>query len=522
MSLSPTSSVGSSSSSSWRKLKQLHFPLNHEPNKPPIGLKWRSNTAFIVTTVGVGMFTDMFLYGLIVPVLPFMLEDRVHTSPAQIQSIVSAMLAAYAAAAMVASPFAGVLADKMSSSRQLPFLCGLATLALATVLLAVGQTIPVLAIARCLQGASSGIVWTVGLALLVETVGPKKLGQSIGTIFSAVSAAALLSPPLGGILYAKTGYAGVFGVGIAILIVDFIMRLLVVEKKVAERYYSTPSSPFTTPEDDEDSDSSPTETSPLLGSPTEQQDEDFDPSYILPIPSNPLTRAFPILFCLQSPALLTAFFIGLVQAILLGAFDATVPLVASTRYDFDSLNAGLLIFALAAPELVLGPIFGWAVDRYGTKPTAVLGFAYLVPLLTLLRLPSDLDGQTGIGMNGQIALYASLLALNGVGLALINSPSVVEAGTVIEKYWKANPHAFGESGPYAQLYGMNSMIWSGGLTLGPLMAGALKERVGYGDMNAVLAAICAVAAGLSLVYIGGSLKDVFRRRKDLARANGEV
>jgi len=170
-----------SPSASWWRMKNTPL-LDHGHGKPPIGLRWRSNTFFIISTVGIGMFTDMFLYGLIVPVLPFMLEERVHTPKSQIQSYVSTLLAVYAAASMVASPVSGILADKLSSSRQLPFLLGLIILALATVLLAVGQSIAVLTIARLLQGASSGVVWTVGLALLVETVGPENLGKAIGSV----------------------------------------------------------------------------------------------------------------------------------------------------------------------------------------------------------------------------------------------------------------------------------------------------------------------------------------------------
>lgn len=41
----------------------------------------------------------------------------------------------------------------------------------ATVLLAVGQSVAVLAIARFLQGASGGVVWTIGLAIIIEAVG---------------------------------------------------------------------------------------------------------------------------------------------------------------------------------------------------------------------------------------------------------------------------------------------------------------------------------------------------------------
>ncbi|OCK80138.1 MFS general substrate transporter, partial [Lepidopterella palustris CBS 459.81] len=222
-------------SSSWWRLKN-NVSMSSSSDKRPVGLCWRSNTYFIVVTVGVGIFTDLFLYGLIVPILPFMLEERVHTPKSEIQSQVSALLAVFAAASMVASPVAGMLADKLSSSRQLPFLLGLVILLLATILLAVGQSVAALATARLLQGASSGIVWTVGLALLVETVGPENLGKTIGSIFSVISVATLFAPPLGGILYAKTGYPGVFGLGLAFIILDFFLRLLVIEKNIAATY----------------------------------------------------------------------------------------------------------------------------------------------------------------------------------------------------------------------------------------------------------------------------------------------
>lgn len=149
--------------------------------KKPWGLKWRSNTLFIVTTVGVGLFTDLFLYGLVVPILPSILRDTVGVIDGNIQSDVSGLLAAYAAASVVTSPFAGILADRLSS-RQAPFLVGLLALLMATVLLFVGTTIPVLTIARVLQGVSAAFVWTVGLALVLETVGPKNLGKTIGSV----------------------------------------------------------------------------------------------------------------------------------------------------------------------------------------------------------------------------------------------------------------------------------------------------------------------------------------------------
>ena len=48
-----------------------------------------------------------------------------------------------------------------------------------------------------------------------------------------------------------------------------------------------------------------------------------------------------------------------------------------------------------------------------------------------------------------------------------------------------------------------SMVFSAGLTLGPLVSGGLKDAIGYGDMNIVIAVLCAVTAALSFIFVGG-------------------
>lgn len=126
----------------------------------------------------------------------------------------------------------------------------------------------------------------------------------------------------------------------------------------------------------------------------------------------------------EGPRLLTAFLVAFFQASLLGSFDATVPTEAQELFDFGSLKAGFLFIALGIPYLILGPIAGWAVDRYGTKPAAVIGFAYVVPVLILLRLPTR-------GGMSQIVLNCAILVLRGIGLAIIRSPSIVEASQVV-------------------------------------------------------------------------------------------
>lgn len=433
----------------------------------------------------------------------------------EVQTYVSAMLAAYAGSSVLFSVPAGIIADR-TSARQLPFLAGLAALLGATILLAFGKSVPVLIVARVLQGTSGAVVWTVGLAMVLDTVGPENLGKVVGSIFSFISVGELASPVLGGVLYKKTGYPGVFGLGAGILAVDFVMRLLLIEKKTAKKYDAKLANGATNPRehgtreggndgadeeeaadggDSQERSESANETDALL--PKKEEDEK---AFQIPDGQNRLIRALPIIYCLKNPRLLVALLLAFVQASLLATFDATIPTEAEDLFDFDSLKSGLLFIALDIPYLILGPVAGWAVDRYGTKPAAVLGFGYLVPVLILLRLPSDgiVHDQTH-----NIVLYCCLLALTGIGMAIIGSPSIVEASSVVQKYDKANPGLFGENGPYAQLYGFNSLVFSAGLTIGPLISGSLRDSIGYGNMSAVMASLAGITAVLSWVWIGG-------------------
>ncbi|KAL8697519.1 MAG: hypothetical protein Q9201_007085 [Fulgogasparrea decipioides] len=456
----------------------------------PFGLAWRSSTLFIVSTVGIGLFTDLFLYGLVVPILPFILADRVDLPQDKIQSHVSALLAAYAGASVLFSPPAGIIADRVST-RRAPFLIGLVALLAATLMLFLGQSVAVLTLARILQGTSAAVVWTIGLALVLDTVGPENLGKTIGSIFGFISIGELAAPVLGGVVYKKAGYAGVFGIGFGILAVDFIMRLLLIEKKSAAQWEaaSDESQDNAGEQDENAAPEDADEEEPLL---RKKQEDD----YKVPEGQNKAIKSFPILYCLKDPRLLTALLLAFNQATLLATFDATIPTEAQELFGFDSLKAGLLFIALVLPYLLLGPVAGWLVDRFGPKPAAVLGFGYLVPVLILLRLARP-------GGTSQIVIYCALLTFCGIGLAVIGSPSVVEASYVVQRYDKANPEFFGDQGPYAQLYGINSMVFSAGLTLGPLISGGLKDSIGYGNMNVVVAMLCLVTALLSVVYIGG-------------------
>jgi len=99
----------------------------------------------------------MFLYGIIVPVIPFAIQTRSHVEESRVQYWVSVLVAIYGAALLAFSPVCGWLADR-GSSRRSPLLLGLFALLGSTALLNVGNSIAILIVGRVLQGASAAVV----------------------------------------------------------------------------------------------------------------------------------------------------------------------------------------------------------------------------------------------------------------------------------------------------------------------------------------------------------------------------
>jgi MFS family permease len=170
---------------------------------PPRLLKFRSSTGFILTTICLAVFTDIFLYAVIVPVIPFAIGERAGVPESDVQRWVSVLLAVYGGALLVASPIAGWYADN-SSSRRFPLLVGLLALAGATLMLCLAQAVWLLVLGRVLQGISAAIVWTVGTALLVDTVGMRYIGQTMGYVSISMSLGILIAPLLGGVVSLHT------------------------------------------------------------------------------------------------------------------------------------------------------------------------------------------------------------------------------------------------------------------------------------------------------------------------------
>ncbi len=184
--------------------------------------------------VGMSVFTDIFYYALVIPVIPFSLAVQVGIPDDQAQRWTSILLACYSVALLVGSPVFGWYADH-TSSRRWPLLIGLVMLAGSTLLLCLGNSIALLVVGRLLQGLSAAIVWSVGCALLVDTMG-NSVGVAMGYVSIAMSLGLLIAPVIGGAVYEAAGYYAVYYIAFGIVAVDILLRLVMIEKKVAQQW----------------------------------------------------------------------------------------------------------------------------------------------------------------------------------------------------------------------------------------------------------------------------------------------
>jgi multidrug resistance protein len=158
----------------------------------------RSSRATAVALVMLATFTDAIAYSIAVPVLPD-LSRRLGASP----TTIGLLFASFGLTLLIVSIPMGAISDRIG--RKGPMLGGLVALAAASVLFAIGDTLPLLFAARLVQGAADAVTWVVGFALLADLYGPEERGAVMGTVMSGATFAFMFGPTLGGWLYETGG-----------------------------------------------------------------------------------------------------------------------------------------------------------------------------------------------------------------------------------------------------------------------------------------------------------------------------
>lgn len=478
----------------------------------PYLLSVRSSRSFILAAICVAVFTDIFLYGIIVPVIPFALSERAGVPQSDVQRWVSVLLAVYGAGLLVASPLAGWFADR-SSSRRLPLLIGLVALAGSTVMLCLARSIALLVVGRLLQGLAAAVVWTVGTALLVDTVGQREIGHILGYVSLSMSIGLLMAPLLGGIVYDRAGYYAVYYMAFALIAVDIVLRLVLIEKKIACQWDVDEGGRAAEAQADSevstqgsapvavDGNRSPelalhpeTTAGPCLAAATSTHGPLPAPA---PAPSH--SKLPPMLTLLASRRLLAALWGCVVLSSLMTAFDSVIPLFVQRVFGWDSVGAGLVFLAITIPALA-SPLVGWLSDEYGPRWLTVGGFILGIPIWVLLRLVTH-------NSMGQKVLLCVLLTLIGVSLTLVMPPLMAEIAYVVEAKERERPGRFGSTGAYAQAYGLFIAAFAAGSLIGPIWSGYVEDTAGWGTMSWSLGVFAFAGAVPSAIWTGGLITE---------------
>ncbi|CAG7921267.1 unnamed protein product [Penicillium olsonii] len=443
----------------------------------------RSSKQLIGLAVFATTFTDGFLYGIVVSVLPFSLTRRSGVPESEVPFWTSTSLAVFGMAMVLSAPMAGWIV-KMCERRQLPFLGGLSCAFGATLFFMLGTSPWMIIVARIFQGLSAGVVYTAGLTLLVDTIESHELGPWIGFGLSGMNFGVLVSPTLGGIVYEKAGFYLVFVMALAVVFVNLVLILMLIDRKSAERYRtsaepienSAPSGEVTSREsvangkrrlsNVESGDM--TTTTPLLSHCREQS---------LGVQANPTWSSIVGGF-VRNPQLVAALYGCLVNTILVSAMDAVLPIFVKQTFHWLPGATGAIFLNLTIPSLI-GPFIGMISDKYGVRLVSVIGFMFAAVGVVFLAFIQHDDTASKI-----IACF--LLFLVGIGLNTSLTPLVTEIPRIVKALQEDKPEVYGDISAVAEGYMLLDAVFGAGTVLGPMLSEPAFERLGWTGCTVML------------------------------------
>ncbi|OKL58641.1 hypothetical protein UA08_06326 [Talaromyces atroroseus] len=464
--------------------------------KRPTGYRWRSSKFLIIACVAIALFTENYMFTFIVPILDFMLEDRLNVDPSDAQYITSAVLSVHALVCVIVGPATGHLADKIPS-RKGSLLVSLAFELVGTIIVAAATSVSVLICGRIILAIGGNAAWIIGLATVADTVGSDNTAKTLGAVSTVYTSGLLIGPMVSGWILPLFGYWPTWSTAILVLVIDMLMRLVIVEapketkdnSEADSRVLSTDGRDYESSGDveatgAETSPNSADETTPLLQSPSQDYHISETESHTTDL-EHTQVESPPNFYriVLAHPRALTAMLCHMASALVVTSLDTTLPIHVIREFGWNTAQTSFMFFLVQIPQLILGSFTGWLKDIYGTKILTGLGYLVTGFLLWLLGTPGK-DGLSfiGSGHKGQVIYSSTLLAL-GFARSLTIGTGVLEITSVIREIQEANPGIFGPNGGYSRAYSLTNLSWNFGLLVGPLLSGSLAETVGYYYMN---------------------------------------
>ena len=337
--------------------------------------------------------------------------------------------------------------------------------------------------ARLLQGLSGAAVFTFGQTLLLRKVGQGRIGKAMGYTGTAMSAALLLGPVLGGGLYELGGPQAVFLVPTGLLVMEIVLRSLVIEGK--SPLVETPTS----------SNRGEIHSPTVLG----QEARDLEANGHVASETQPLLpkdtmKRHPLITLLLSPRFDVALFSSFTLNGLANGFDTILPAYCLDELDAEPHQVALFFLLIGGP-MMLSPIAGYLTDKHGPRWPTTGGLIVLIPSLFLLRYVSRHSSHPFVKLG-------ILLGSVGIGLSQAIPPLQAEISAAVRSIEEGSPGVFGSRGAYSLAYGLLSTAFAAGAMLGPIFCGFLRVAVGWRWVLIVMAALAAVVLVLVVMTAG--------------------
>ena len=288
----------------------------------PVGGR-RAALAFIFITI----VLDMFALGMIIPVLPHLIEDFLGGDTAGAAKIYGLFGTVWALMQFVSMPVLGALSDRFGRRRVI--LLSNLGLGLDYILMALAPNLAWLFVGRVISGITAASIST-GMAYIADVTPPERRAASFGKVGMAFGLGFVLGPAIGGIL------GGVdprlpFWAAAAFSLANALYGLLVLPESLAP-----------------------------------EKRRPFEWRRANPLGSLRLLRSHPEL----SGLAVVMFLSNLAHA----ALPATFVLYAAYRYGWDELAVGFVLASVGiCSAIVQGAIVGAAVRRLGERRVLLTG-----------------------------------------------------------------------------------------------------------------------------------------------------
>lgn len=202
--------------------------MSETPVPPPAGAAGprRAAVAFIFVTV----LIDVLAIGLIIPVLPRLIEQFMHGDTANAARMFGLFTTAWALMQFLFSPITGSLSDRFG--RRTVLLLSCLGLGLDYVFMALAPSLGWLLVGRIISGITAAS-FSTALAYISDVTPPEKRAASFGLMGAAFGAGFVLGPAVGGLLGGLSPRAP-FWASAALALLNFAYGLFVLPESLSK------------------------------------------------------------------------------------------------------------------------------------------------------------------------------------------------------------------------------------------------------------------------------------------------